>query len=605
MKPGAGEVDFLFVNRHQAGWERGHDRRAVACHVQRYLERVKVPEQSADACCSDANPNGKEGVNASDENGITTDPDSRTDRVICTDQRKNGKQQAYYRRLSLKGTKRSSPMKEQHPKPIYTKSRKPRRKKGLTTDATKQPTSRDMSVESVCIKTDNNSADDVPAYITSDPCTAVQSPRDLLYMIPLSMDESIRSLVPIVQRGFTFQSLDRMTPDCTPHWVSAQVFDITSAHSFCAFALAFASRSAASEMHRQKLSHMALLHYKKSVSLIRSSIQRIRGRQDLMCLLLATVNTALYAYVTGDFPTLLIHIDGLGKIIDLIGALNYLDISIQLVILVGVGQQTSQTLAKPLFNLSCWEHLLDVQLLMWAREIYGLWGDYCMFPTTVVFRNKDTINLFLEMKLFHGLLFKFHHNNQSAADNQTLQFQIDLQFHHLKLRLVNAYHDLVEDDILATIKSNQSSYFSHIQALRRAFIVALLCYHNVLYYHASHYLGLSKGYFIPFHHLRPHLTLAIAEDEVLLQFPIEAIAMLLWITFVGAHEEANEDQSRPERLDWYKRLFARLLHQHGNSASGASYIQDVLGLFLYNNETSEPVLRYLTCPPPQSDANDG
>lgn len=178
----------------------------------------------------------------------------------------------------------------------------------------------------------------------------------------------------------------------------------------------------------------------------------------------------------------------------------------------------------------------------------------------------------------------------NASDHTTVQSSLQFRYHFLNISLLNCYCSLQD------LHDGNGGAKSEALNLSLAFLVALICCHQLLYHTIVDPSVVRMGY-IPFFHIREHLRKlgCLCQDPSSLR--PEIVDLLMWIAFIGAYDEVLRGDSvdtisvqGPNTTDFLK--LANLRHKNGRFHADA---RAGLERFLYFDSLFTPVLDYLQC----------
>jgi hypothetical protein len=397
-------------------------------------------------------------------------------------------------------------------------------------------------------------------------------------------------LISYFQRSFTFRSIERLSPSSGIKWIQTLICDRATMHGLYANSLLLAARVNRDNDASKNMVSLALKHQNFTIAVTR---RRIGLSEHLSQVAYATISLMISAYNATDWHNYQVHINGMEKIVQLSGGLTSMDHVLQLLLLVGEPQGSSHMLTKPVFDFDDrmhhdWHHdsitagvraLFDSQKLLpqkvpWARAMQG-----------------EVWKVFLDIREFHWISVQSSQYAHNPSTHSTVKRWLQVQFHFLNTSLITCYCDLKDKQDL-----EKGSDSNNERNLARAFLVALLCCHQLLYHKATDPSIIRMGY-IPFFHIAEHLARLGSIYEDISTFKPENLDILMWISFIGAYEELSRqrclDSTTPRGPN--SSTFLQIVNSRHQNGEQLQDIQDNLENFLYDNRFFKPILSHLHC----------
>lgn len=397
-------------------------------------------------------------------------------------------------------------------------------------------------------------------------------------------------LIDYFQQSFTFRSMERLCRNSGTRWISKLICDKATMHGLYANALFLAARLSHDDDDRKEMMVSAWKHQNFTIAATRDRIQR---KENLSQVAFATISLLMCAYNVGDWASYKTHLNGMTSVVQLVGGYVSIDYVLQLLLLVGELQSSSHMLTRPAISSQAWprqdwhkyytavdvEPSLDARNRLSPEEI----------PTTKAIHS-EVWEIFREIRDLHrsSVLSTQHAAPNPSTHSSTVQSSLQFRYHFVNISLLNCYCSLQD------MHDGNGGAKAEALNLSRAFLVALMCCHQLLYHAIVDPSVVRMGY-IPFFHIREHLRKlgCLCQDPSSLQ--PEIVDLLMWIAFIGAYDEVSRGGAvdplsvqGPNTTDFLK--LASLRHKNGRFHTGA---RATLERFLYFDTLFTPVLDYL------------
>jgi hypothetical protein len=397
-------------------------------------------------------------------------------------------------------------------------------------------------------------------------------------------------LICYFQRSFTFRSIERLSPKSGLKWIQTLICDRATMHGLYANSLLLAARVNRDSDASKDMAALALKHQNFTIAITR---RRIGLNEHLSQVAYATISLLICAYNANDWHSYQVHLNGMKKIVQLSGGHASLDHVLQLLLLVGEPQGASHMLTKPVFDLHDWMRydwhhdsitvgvraLFDSKKRLqekvpWAKAIQG-----------------EVWKVFLDIREFHWISIQSSQYAHNRSTHSTVQHWLQVQFHFLNISIITCYCGLQDDQDL-----EEGSNSKNESSLARAFLVALLCCHQLLYHATADPSIIRMGY-IPFFHVAQHLARLGSIYEDIRTLKPEILDILMWISFIGACEELSRqypfDPTTPGGPN--STTFLQIVNSRRQNGEHLQDIQDNLQNFLYDKSVFKPILCHLQC----------
>jgi len=394
-------------------------------------------------------------------------------------------------------------------------------------------------------------------------------------------------LISYFQRSFTFRSMERLSPNAGVRWIQALICDKATMHGLYANALLLAARLNHGNERSKAMAALALHHENFTISVTR---HRIHRNEHSLQVALALVSLLICAYNAKDWSNYRAHLAGLEQIVRLGGGLAAMDRLLQFLLLVGEAQSSSHTLTMPIFGshdlMYCdWREFsvpAEVKALLesriqppqrfpWVKAILG-----------------EAWKVFVDVEEFHWVTAQCARYAQNPMSNHSMGGWLQFRFHCVNMSLIKCYCALDDDRELDVGAQGK---------LVRAFLVALLCCHQVLYHAVADPLLISMEY-VPFFHITKHLAGLMSHyDNKITTLKPEILDILMWISFIGTHEELSRvtDTDSSNLGGPNSTIFLQIAGSRQQNDEHFQDIESCLDNILYDHSVFSPTLYQLQC----------
>lgn len=394
-------------------------------------------------------------------------------------------------------------------------------------------------------------------------------------------------LISYFQRSFTFRSMERLSPKLGVNWIQALICDKATMHGLYANSLLLAARLNHGNDRSKAMSALALHHENFTIAVTR---RRILQNDHSSQVALALVSLLICAYNAKDWNSYRAHLTGLEQIVRVAGGLASMDRSLQFLLLVGEPQSSSHMLTMPIFG----SH--DLMYCDWHEffipsEVKALLESRIQLPerySLVKSALGEVWKVLVDVQEFHWVTVQCAQYVQDSTIYNGVRGWLQFRFHCLNISLIQCYCGLHPEPEVEV--GGQSK-------LSRAFLVALLCCHQVLY-HAAADPSLINMEYIPFFHITKHLAaLMSCYDNNLIALKPEILDILMWISFIGAYEELSRcNEVNPNILRGpNSTIFLQIAGSRQQNGNHSQDIEGPLENFLYDRRVFGPTLYHLQC----------
>lgn len=402
----------------------------------------------------------------------------------------------------------------------------------------------------------------------------------------ISIDEFNEKLYPLLQQSYTYKSMEFTNPTSSIRWMQAQVEDAASMHGLYASSMAMAARLAPGDSSKRQLRNRALMHYNQTLAIVQ---RRIQSHERLTKLAYDTISLLVYTYNMGDWQSYRIHFNGMRNIVNLLGGIESIDPTLQLLLLVGGTQGSSHMLIKPIFGPESWHgHSWneDPSVAPYSHLFEFEKSPQLILPFGGLMQS-SLHRLLQSVQEFHSISMQIRLTGNSCGTYDTIRRWLNTRFFLLTMTIVNTYCDIAKAKILG-----DESQLIDLKALGQAFLVALLCCHQLLYYAHTNPAIISMHY-IPFYHIKKHLAdIKGLSRQPNSAYTPEIMELLMWISIVGAYEELSNDKSQlcTRTAGWNSQYCLQIISCQPMSIKRIHDVQTDLKKFLYDDSVLDPVL---------------
>ncbi|KAK5059811.1 hypothetical protein LTR84_009694 [Exophiala bonariae] len=350
--------------------------------------------------------------------------------------------------------------------------------------------------------------------------------------VPASVVEFYDKSYHYLQQSYFYKMIEHVSPGSATLWTQTQVQDAASLHGLYAAGSAVAVRLAPDNGAKTKLRTIAREYYTRSLMIMQV---RIQNGENLERIAYDTASLLVYTSALNDWPSYRVHLDGMRHIVMLLGGVGPVNLAVRLLLLVGESQAASHMLtrstSRPLeWGTPSWHANPD---LAEARHLFKIDNvqRHALAPGGIIQPSVD--RLLKEIQDFHSILTQCCMSENALNTMDNARRWLTMKFFALTQRIVNVYCDSSQNKLFRT----QNDFINSIEGLERAFLVALLCYHQCVYYAKTNPSLLSSRH-VPFHHVKRHLEQFTGNPEHLKTIASpEVLEALTWISFVATYED--------------------------------------------------------------------
>lgn len=394
-------------------------------------------------------------------------------------------------------------------------------------------------------------------------------------------------LIAYFQTSFTYRSMERLCRNSGARWIQTLISDKATMHGLYANCLFFAARQSQDQDRKQAMMLLALRHQNLTIATTR---RRLHEKKDLPLVAYAMISLLICAYSAEDWSRYQLHLRGMASVVQLLGGFGSIDDVLQLLLLVGEPQASSHMLIRPVISSQAWPRrdwhkhysVENAPLLDFRNHLLGETSIATRLP-------REVYELCLDIRGLYSAMVISSQNPPNSNTFDTVRRSMQFRYHFLNISLLECYRDLQD-------KREETKLEAKENDLTPAFLVALMCCHQLLYHTIADPSVVQMGY-IPFYHIQEHLKNLEPLGLDASSLEPEDLDVLIWISFIGAYSEiSGRTTAKPARLKGPNTMaFLRFARTQQRRDPLRRNIKVMLESFIYHHALFTPVLEYLQC----------